>query len=159
MRSDNLKKHEMICRKKEDVSSVLSTNNKNTIGDILNKVRERAQDRTAHFSALPQSKTEALEIKPKLDLSKPSSETESDSEFEDEDESSDTTSESELEKLKEKFRNLFNQLHLSIGVINEIALVLDELEKYDFLTNEESDALKENIQKRIKLDIDDIHTR
>ena len=153
MRSDNLKKHEMICKKNEDVSPVHSTNNENTIGDILNKVRNRAQDRAVAFSPLPQSKTEVLEIKPKLDLHM----AETDSDSEDEDESSEPGSESDLEELKEKFRNLFNQLHHSIGVINELVLVLDELEMHDFLTEEECNALKENIQKRI--DEDDIHVR
>ena len=157
MRSDNLKKHEKICKKNEDVSPVHSTNNENTIGDILNKVHKRAQDRTANFSTLPQSKTEALEFKPKLDLPKPIAEIHSDSDSEVEDESSETGSESDLEELKEKFRKLFNQLHHSIGVINELALVLDELEMHDFLTAEECNALKENIQKRI--DEDDIHDR
>ena len=125
------------------------------LGDILNKVDQRAKDRSKSPSVKPNFKMDASKSRFEETMNIDPMSGESDSEENESSVESDNEITDKQEKLKEDFRNLYMKFHQDIGLFNKLVLTLDELEMMDLLTKDESDSVKEDLKKKIEFSEDE----
>ena len=148
----------------------------NIVGDILNKVVQRADMDKPMPEKLPKKPiipVQAIKTlkpeKPKNTLEEVSirealkpkslSDLAADIEMKSDSEDSDETEEEEEEyeimpdnpkELKEAFRNLYYKFRRDVGMYNKLVLMLDELERMQCLTKDECNAMNNHLQKRLE---------
>ena len=148
----------------------------NIVGDILNKVVQRADmdkpmpEKLPKKSIIPVQAIKTLKPeKPKNTLEEVSirealkpkslSDLAADIEMQSDSEDSDETEEEEEEyemmpdnpkELKEAFRNLYWKFRSDIEMYNKLVLMLDELERMQCLTKEECNAMNDHLQKKLE---------
>ena len=150
----------------------------NIVGDILNKVVQRADMDKPMPEKLPKKPiipVQAIKTlkpeKPKNTLEEVSirealkpkslSDLAADIEMKSDSEDSDETEEEEEEidyevmpdnpkELKEAFRKLYFKFRSDIEMYNKLVLMLDELERMQCLTKEECSAVNEHLQKKLE---------
>ena len=145
---------------------------KNSVGDILNKVVQRADmDNSAEKKPII-TNTDLIEkpknmipiqavkaLKPKS-LSDLAADIEMRSDFEDSDETEEEEEEEEEidyevmpdnpKELKEAFRKLYFKFRSDIEMYNKLVLMLDELERMQCLTKDECNAMNKHLQEKLE---------
>ena len=153
----SLWRHRKICKKEREPKS--DTGKENIVGDIINKVVQRANmdvkpmtEKTPSLPKIPMQVVKALKPKSLTDL-----EVEMKSDSEESTSSEDEITDEEVEvmpdnpeELKEAFRNLYKKFRRDIEMYDKLVLMLDELQKMKCLTNEECNAMNEHLQNKIE---------
>ena len=162
--------------RRHELQSCKPKQNKDSVGDILNKVVQRAnmnvepiKEKTSSYlkpmteeptTLKPATKKPMIPIQAVKAL-KPKSLTDlaADIEMKSDSEDSDETEEEEEEyeimpdnpkELKEAFRNLYYKFRRDVGMYNKLVLMLDKLERLNCLTKEECNAMNDHLQKKLE---------
>ena len=164
----SLWRHRKICKKNQEPTPVYQPRDQvKIVGDILNKVTQRANMNVEPMTVPPKKPQNATVNAPKTsDIEMTDSETYSDPESEknelsdpessEENESTDPETDfmpDNPEDLKKDFRKLFKKLHYNmdqnIDIYNKLVFMLDELERMNCLTEEECNAMHKCLREKM----------
>ena len=174
-RKNNMKRHQIqTCKRQEQnrpTTSIIRPTKENILGDILNKVVQRAEmdvkPMTKTISPqkpleenIPMEVVNNFKPKPLTEILEEQSDLEAEGTDSDESEGSDSDeidAESvefmpdNPEDLKKCFRELFYKLHGNIGIYNKLVYILDELKRMSCLTKEECDFMNKHLQEKMNI--------
>ena len=168
MRSDNLKKHEMVCkgfnRKNMLIDSslhyiqpqqpTLNPHRKEDIGNLINNVVQGAKQDLTKTSLIPPKKpviqppaTIPTAVKPRsgFDLTIVPSSSPQDGRY-----GENMEIDCDIpKKLINAFRSLYWKLHNNFEIYNELISMLDAMQRMNFLSREECQVMTQHLQKRM----------
>ena len=177
----SLWRHRKTCKKDQEPRSIPTIQNKEDIlGDILNKVTQRAEMDTKLKTMkeiapqnIPMEVANNIEPKPLSDIlgkktsyanniepkpleKKTSYAEQSDLESEESDSDESNAESVEFmpdnpEDLKKRFRQLFYKLHDNIDIYNKLVYILDEMKRINYLTKEECDLANKCVQEKMNI--------